>query len=599
MPQKRQRQGIALVFYVLALFFFFGFMALATDVGYLYTQKANVQLISDTAALASLASLDYSQPHATQLAYITNQVNYFEQFHGLGVGYFTITTESAPNGNIIQVKLNAGHPSKTFFMALFGLDSLKVGIESIAVRGTIGYSYDPDCQNDGGMMGFFGCTHVEYQGNPMADSYLSDQGWYADQAVNNGCGSGAGGHHGHMGGGGHGGHGDGAKYARRYMGTGSNWRVEFTGNFCYHGQVRSGRDTDIGGNAGYLDGFVTTETFSGNQSLVSEGINFQSVPDTMLPTAVGAASAASNDNATVVGAKASDLASPNFALKPQGDNDIQLVAGKKYYFKDIKISGSKSIKIIGNPVTAGPVKITLDGDCDIQGDVKSDVVPTRPGWLQIRGIGGCTNCDPDDVVDNPGGHGGSSGGDGHVGWLPAVPGSNPLHGNPMVVGQLRSISGLGRLLGSVGVISTSGGGEVPAWQMPGAINLASGDDGGDDGHDGDGDSSDADHDHNGNDLPGGGGWGHLDGSQSHIGHVDCSTSRKIRISGNGDVYADIYAPGYRVTVTGCKNFFGRIVGEGLSFKGTTGIHFDESLGGCIRAREDANSSDVGRVHLIN
>lgn len=597
MPRRRQRQGIALVFYVLALFFFFGFMALATDVGYLYTQKANVQLISDTAALASLASLDYSQSPSGQLAYITNQVNYFEQFHGLGTGYFTVTTESAPNGNILQVRLNAGHPSKTFFMALFGLDSLKVGIESIAVRGTIGYSYDPDCQNDGGMMGFFGCTHVEYQGNPMADSYRSDQGWYADQAVNLGCGSSGGGHvqhggsYGHLGGGGHGGHGE-EKYARRYMGTGSNWRVEFTGNFCYHGKVRSGRDTDIGGNAGYLDGAVVTETFSGNQSLVAEGVTFQSVPDTMLPTAVGAASAAVNDNATVVGAKASKLASPNFELVPEGNNDIQLVAGKKYYFKYMKISGSKSIRIIGNPVVAGPVKITLDGDCDIQGDVKSDVVPTRPGWLQIRGIGGCTNCDPDDVVDKPGSHGGSGG---HYGALPGAPGSVPLGGNPMVIGQVPSLSRLSRLLGSVGVISTTGGGEVPAWQMPGAINLA--DSGGHSG--GDDDWYHSDRDHAGNQLPGGGSWGHLDGSQGHIGHIDCSTSRKIKISGNGDIYADIYAPGYRVTVTGCKNFFGRIVGEGLSFKGTTGIHFDESLGGCIQARPDSTSSDLGRVHLIN
>lgn len=472
-----------MVFYVLSLFFFFGFMALAADVGYLYTQKANIQLVSDTAALAALASLDYTQSHDAQLAYVTNQVNYFEQAHGLPTGRFALSTQSASNGNIIQVKLDSANRSNTFFLALFGMSALNVGVESIAIRGTIRYDYDKDCP---GALGFFGCTHVEYSGNPIADSYLSDQGWYADQAVNVGCGAARGGHEEHLGEGGWQGHGE-QKYARSKMGTGTNWTMSFNGNFCYHGKAQSGRDTEIVGGSGYVDGTLITENFSGDSTLVSEGVKVQSVPDTFLPTAVATATATSNDNGTVVGAKASELASPNFKLSAQGSNEIQLQAGRRYYFKEIKISGSTAIRIVGDPRVAGPVKITLDGDADINGDITSDVVPTRPGWLELTGLGGCSNCCNDCVVEQA----------------------------------------------------------------------------------------------------------------SHHGHTYCDSNRAISISGNGDVYGSIYAPGYKVTVTGCKNFFGRIVAEAMSFKGTSGIHYDETLGGCIKAHEDASATDLGQVRLIN
>lgn len=484
MNRKHSRKGVAMVFYVLALFFFFGFMALAADVGYLYTQKANIQLVSDTAALAALASVDYALSPTAQLAYVTNQVNYFEQAHGLGTGRFTLSTQSATNGNIVQVKLDSTNPADTFFLALFGLQRLNIGVQSIAIRGTIRYDYEKDCP---GTMGFFGCTHVEYVGNPIADSYLSDQGWYADQAVNTGCGASQGGHEQHLGEGGWQGHGE-EKYARSMMGTGTNWTMSFNGNFCYHGKAQSGRDAEIVGNAGYVDGSLVTENFSGDTGLVSDGVKVQSVPDTYLPTAVASATAGSNDNGTIVGAKASSLASPDFALVPQGNNEIQLQAGRRYYFKDIKISGSTAIRIVGDPRVAGPVRITLDGDADINGDITSDVVPTRPGWLELTGLGGCSNCCKDCVIE----------------------------------------------------------------QAP-----------------------------------------------HHRGHDYCDSNRTIKISGNGDVYGNIYAPGYKVTVTGCKNFFGRIVAEGMTFKGTSGIHYDETLGGCIRAHQDATATDLGLVRLIN
>ncbi|MFH1767729.1 MAG: hypothetical protein ABH858_01025 [Candidatus Omnitrophota bacterium] len=51
----------------------------------------------------------------------------------------------------------------------------------------------------------------------------------------------------------------------------------------------------------------------------------------------------------------------------------------------------------------------------------------------------------------------------------------------------------------------------------------------------------------------------------------------ITISGNGDMYGAIYAPGTKVTVSGNGDIYGSVVADSVSITGNGDVHYDESL----------------------
>jgi len=68
-------------------------------------------------------------------------------------------------------------------------------------------------------------------------------------------------------------------------------------------------------------------------------------------------------------------------------------------------------------------------------------------------------------------------------------------------------------------------------------------------------------------------------------------SGSVSVSGNGDLWADIYAPSSAVSFTGNGDFFGALVGRTLTISGNGDVHYDESLGGY--------GASAGRVSLVH
>lgn len=620
MIRKQNKRGAVLALYAIAMSMLVVCVGLSIDAGYLYTQKGAGQLTADITALAVLGSLDRTLTPSDQQQYVVDQVNNLERANGLPINFWTRYPTARPDGDIIRLKLNATNPLSTMVMNLVGISTVNVGIESIAVRGFIRHQIDPNCPTPGNL-GLFGCIRLLVQGNPLIDSYNSAAGTYASQAIHPGCGSSTGGTGGH----GSGGPG-GGKYAGKNVLGASNRLVKLKGAFCFQGNTLSSLDTEIGGS-GLLTGNATTEFFSGDAGQVAGSVITQSVPDINLVPAVGTATTATNDNATITGANMSRLGSPHFELRPaSGSHEIQLTAGKKYYFKCISLAGGADIRVLGNPTTAGGVQITLEGPARINGDIKSDIQPMRPGWLKIIGINGTTECcvgcassgtghrgihgheDGDSDCPASEGHhhrdihcGGSDGhhetlhGDGCHGGSHSECGSDagcgggdtghgshrcqvrPQNADEMLIGWNQTQSaGLSRLLGTLGRLDDD---PTPAWMRPGALNLV----------------------HSGGDDD-----AHSDSHGSHSGDSDvdagvscCGTEKEIRFGGHSVVFADVYAPGYRVSTNGTDQFHGRIMAEDVQLRGTAGFHYDESLGGCISLTSDDTAQDGEKVHLVN
>ncbi len=56
----------------------------------------------------------------------------------------------------------------------------------------------------------------------------------------------------------------------------------------------------------------------------------------------------------------------------------------------------------------------------------------------------------------------------------------------------------------------------------------------------------------------------------------------VKLGGNGQITAAVYAPGYDVTVNGGGNsghVFGSVVGKTVTMTGVTNLHYDEALSG--------------------
>jgi Flp pilus assembly protein TadG/formylmethanofuran dehydrogenase subunit C len=76
----------------------------------------------------------------------------------------------------------------------------------------------------------------------------------------------------------------------------------------------------------------------------------------------------------------------------------------------------------------------------------------------------------------------------------------------------------------------------------------------------------------------------LSGNVSTLGNVpgnfviNVMNSGNVALSGNSNLYADVYAPNGAVSVSGNGDLFGRIVSKSLSISGNGKFHYDEDLG---------------------
>ncbi len=622
-----RRKGAVIVLYAIATFTLVLFLGMSLDVGFLYTQKGFGQTISDITALTVLGTTDTSVPQADQQIYITNQVRNMEKENGLTSPFYDIEIIWDQKGDAIRLILNAINPLPTLVMNLVGISEVNVGIEAIAERGFL-RSVVEDCPD--GNLGIFACIRLDLRGKPLFDSYRSDGGTYTSQANTAGpC----------------------RTYANNNLLSASNRLVDMRGNFCYNGDTRSGLDTNLRGS-GKLTGNVDTENFTGNDGLIGGELDTKSIPEINLPAAVATATADSNDNAWITGHNLSKIASPNFELKANGgSHEIQLAAGKRYYFRKISIPSSVNIRIVGDPIANGPVEINLAGEAKINGDIVSNTNPIRPGWLKITGLD-CNSACCLGCSSSGEGHRGSHGGhdDGHDSGSEhastdthedshhtdtdthdthsepdpcaadeppdddppdthdthddshdtdthddthddghASLGSNQL---PSALNLPALIAGLAgpawKLPNAVNLAALPVDGQLsPAWMLPNAINLATEthDDDTHDTHDDDTHDDDT----------------HDDDTHDDDTHEPPNNSPKcqIKFSGKATIYADIYAPGYNVTATGCANIHGRIMADEIQFKGNSRFHYDETLGACLNFVSDETSEDGERVHLVN
>src|SRR5205823_14640088 len=76
-----------------------------------------------------------------------------------------------------------------------------------------------------------------------------------------------------------------------------------------------------------------------------------------------------------------------------------------------------------------------------------------------------------------------------------------------------------------------------------------------------------------------GGSSAYQGKSQNLKIVMVNPSTTATLTGNSDIYADLYAPLSKVTVTGTADYYGQMVGKSLTLSGSGQIHCDESMTG--------------------
>ena len=112
-------RGQVLVIYAAAIVFFIGLMAIVIDVTWFWTNSLKVQRAADAAALAGAVQLPDQPGIARSLAYAAATQNGYTTGGGV-----TVTADPNPARNI-QLDTTVSAPVPTFFMRLFGINSLQ------------------------------------------------------------------------------------------------------------------------------------------------------------------------------------------------------------------------------------------------------------------------------------------------------------------------------------------------------------------------------------------------------------------------------------------------------------------------------------------
>lgn len=132
MKIREDESGQMLVMTALSLAILLGFVALAVDVGVLFRAQRNVQIAADAAAIAAALDYQYSpSPSPTAAADAAALAN------GVASSYVTVNSPPA-NGyhtGLGYIEVLVSQPNPTYFMRVFGFNSLNVAARSVA--GTI------------------------------------------------------------------------------------------------------------------------------------------------------------------------------------------------------------------------------------------------------------------------------------------------------------------------------------------------------------------------------------------------------------------------------------------------------------------------------
>jgi Flp pilus assembly protein TadG len=139
-------RGQVLPLFCLSMFVLIGFLALAVDVGMLWTQRRHMQTAADAAAVAAAVALREGD-NVTSAGQSAATINSFTN----GASSVTVTINNPPSagayaGNASYVEAVVEQPQPTFFLRALGYDT--VDISTRAVSGTINgpacmYALDP------------------------------------------------------------------------------------------------------------------------------------------------------------------------------------------------------------------------------------------------------------------------------------------------------------------------------------------------------------------------------------------------------------------------------------------------------------------------
>ena len=124
-------QGQVLVLATIAMFVFIGSVALAADVGFLWTDRRHMQTAADAAAIAAARALRNSQS-------VTSAADSVAGLDGFtnGTNGAVVTVNNPPSsglyaGNSNYVEVIIKQPAPTYFMRLFGYSSVNVAARSV------------------------------------------------------------------------------------------------------------------------------------------------------------------------------------------------------------------------------------------------------------------------------------------------------------------------------------------------------------------------------------------------------------------------------------------------------------------------------------
>jgi hypothetical protein len=130
----RDESGNVLILVALSMTALMGFMALAVDVGMLFRAKRNLQIVADAAATAG--ALDYYNTGsgggvqtAAQAAATANSVT-----NGVGGAVVAVTNPvtSGAHTGAGTVEVDVSQPNPTFFMKVFGYNTMTVAARAVA-----------------------------------------------------------------------------------------------------------------------------------------------------------------------------------------------------------------------------------------------------------------------------------------------------------------------------------------------------------------------------------------------------------------------------------------------------------------------------------
>jgi hypothetical protein len=138
---KRKREaGQAIASVALGLVVLTGIVGLAIDMGYLRYAKRRMQSAADSAAIAGASELAYASGNYVTAARNDSKVNGFED----GANGVTVTPSNPPadapfsgvtgSGRYVEVKVQQAAP--TFFMRIFGVNSVNVSATAVAELGS-------------------------------------------------------------------------------------------------------------------------------------------------------------------------------------------------------------------------------------------------------------------------------------------------------------------------------------------------------------------------------------------------------------------------------------------------------------------------------